>query len=265
MPTVHVNGIDVYYERSGEGPPLLFCNGSGSTLETSALLIKPFTQRFDVVAHDQRGLGRTAIPPGPATMAEYAADAIGLLDEVGWDTCALVGVSFGGMVAQEIAVTVPDRIDRLALLCTSPGGAGGSSYPLHELADLPPDERAAIGMRILDTRFTPEWLAEHPSDRGLVEMMAARQGGTKTDEQVRGEALQLQARRHHDVFDRLPAVTCPTLVACGRYDGIAPPANAEAIASRIPGADLRRYDGGHAFFVQDATALPQVLDFLAGA
>ena len=121
----------------------MFLNGSGSTLETSALLIKPFTERFDVAAHDQRGLGRTSIPPGPYTMADYAADAAALLDHLGWDRCRVVGVSFGGMVAQELAVTAPDRVERLALCCTSPGGAGGASYPLHELRRSRPTERAA--------------------------------------------------------------------------------------------------------------------------
>ena len=85
MPTVTANGIDIYYERSGSGPKLLFCNGSGSTLATSGPLISLFTANFDVVAHDQRGLGRTSIPDGPYSMADYAADAAALLDAVGWD------------------------------------------------------------------------------------------------------------------------------------------------------------------------------------
>ncbi len=176
----------------------------------------------------------------------------------------MVGVSFGGMVAQELAVTAPDRVERLALLCTSPGGAGGASYPLHELATLPEAEARARGMQILDTRFTPEWLATHDADRGLAEMMAARRAIRKSDEQGRGEAEQLGARSRHDVCDRLGRVTCPTLVACGRYDGIAPPANGEFIAGHIPDAQLRLYGGGHAFFAQDRTAVPEVLAFLRG-
>ena len=115
MPTVSANGIDIYYERSGSGPKLLFCNGSGSSLATSAALISLFTPQFDVVAHDQRGLGRTSIPDGPYSMAEYAADAAAVLDAVGWERCRVVGVSFGGMVAQEFAVTWPQRVERLAL------------------------------------------------------------------------------------------------------------------------------------------------------
>ncbi|MHB1584127.1 MAG: alpha/beta fold hydrolase, partial [Acidimicrobiales bacterium] len=80
-----------------------------------------------------------------------------------------------------------------------------------------------------------------------------------------GRRLQLEARRHHDTWDRLGAVRCPTLVACGRYDGIAPPANGEALASRIAGAELRVYEGGHLFVIQDPAAAGEVRSFLAGS
>jgi len=262
MPTASVNGIELYYERAGTGPPVLFLNGSGSTLAQMAPIIDTFARRLEVVAHDQRGLGRSAIPVGPYTMAEYAADAIGLLDLVGWSTCGVIGVSFGGMVAQELAVTVPDRVERLALLCTSPGGAGGSSYPLHELAGLSPTRRAEISVQLLDSRFSGEWLSTHPGDRMLVDAMAQRRSDSASEEVRRGEAEQLEARRHHDVWDRLGRITCPTFVAAGRFDGIAPLANSEAMAGRIASATLHVYDGGHAFFVQDRRAFPEIIDFL---
>lgn len=264
MPHAPANGIDLYYERFGVGPRLLFLNGSGSSIATSELLIKLFTNDFEVVVHDQRGLGESEIPPGPYTMADYAADAAALLDHVGWERTRVVGVSFGGMVAQELAVTWPERVERLALLCTSPGGPGGASYPLHELAQLPEKERERKSLELLDSRFTAAWLDAHPSDRALADMMTARRRGTKTRDQLRGEALQLEARSRHDVCDRLDRVTCPTLVACGRYDAIAPPGNGEAIAAGIADADLRLYEGGHAFFAQDPAALPDVIGFLAG-
>lgn len=263
MATVTLRGIDVYYERTGEGPRLLFLNGSGSSLETSAPLLAPFAERFDLLAHDQRGLGRTTVPDDQPSMADYAADALALADHVGWDTFRLVGVSFGGMVAQELAVTRPERVERLALLCTSPGGEGLASYPLHELAGLPDGERVAVGRRILDTRFTDEWLDGHPTDAFIADVFAQRATAPRTDEQRRGEALQMEARRHHDVGGRLHRISCPTLIAYGRYDGIAPPANSEAIAARVAQAELRAYDGGHAFFFQDGTALGDVTDFLA--
>jgi pimeloyl-ACP methyl ester carboxylesterase len=255
--------VRIHFERRGQGPRLLFFNGSLSTLATSEPLIAPFTERFEVVAHDQRGLGSTSVPDGSWSMADYADDAAALLDHVGWSSCRVIGVSFGGMVAQEFAVTWPERVERLALLCTSPGGRGGASYPLHELAKLPPDEQKAVGLRILDTRFTDEWLAEHPADRGLAEMLAARRDATKTPDQERGETEQLRARSMHDVCDRLAEIDCPTLVAAGRYDGIAPPENAEFMAAHVPGAELRLYEGGHAFFAQDERALPDVMTFLA--
>ena len=265
MTTVDANGITIYYEREGSGPPLLFCNGSGATLETSAPMLAPFRERFDVVAHDQRGLGRTSIPEPPYTMAEYAADAMAVVDAVGWDTCRVVGISFGGMVAQELAVTWPERVERLALLCTSPGGAAGASYPLHELADLPTEQRLERSVALLDTRFSPEWFADpdHGADRALMEMLGRNAAGEKTPDQQRGEAAQLDARSHHDVTDRLARISCPTFVASGEFDGIAPVSNGRAIADRITDAQFHVYSGGHLFMVQDPTAMPDVLEFLS--
>ena len=264
MPVAHLNGIDVNYELRGSGPRLLVCNGSGASIAGSGPMIDRLAGEFEVLIHDQRCLGRTTVPATQPSMADYAADALALLDHVGWPVTCLFGISFGGMVAQEIAVTAPERIERLALLCTSPGGAGGSSYPLHELPSLPAEEQDRIRLHITDTRYTPEFLAAHPFDQRLVDFAAAARALPKTDEQRRGELMQLEARRHHDVWDRLPLITCPTLVACGEFDALAPPANSEAIASRVAGSDLRRYQGGHAFVWQDRQAWPDIVGFLGG-
>jgi pimeloyl-ACP methyl ester carboxylesterase len=260
MPSAHVNGVDLAYEVSGSGPRLLFVNGSGATMDSAAPLLTRFGAGFTLLAFDARGLGASGPAPGPYDMAACAADALALLDAVGWDTARVVGMSFGGMVALELAVTAPARIERLALLCTSAGGAGGSSYPLHELSDLDPEARAEVRRHLLDDRFDEAWLEAHPADRALVGMMDLPE---KTDpEVVAGQRAQLEARRGHDVWDRLGAIACPTLVAAGRFDPIAPLVNSQAIASRIAGAELRAYDGGHAFFVQDPTALPDIRGFL---
>ena len=264
MPRATLNGIDVYYERSGEGPTLLYLNGTGATLASSRLSIEPYTKAFDVVVHDQRGLGETEAPPGPYSMADYATDAVALLDHLGIARVRVVGTSFGGMVAQELAVTHPERVERLALLCTSAGGGGGSSYPLHELMSLPADERRAKGIGIIDRRWTEAWLAEHDLDRMIADVISKAEAPEPGSDRERGTKGQLAARSSHDVWDRLGAVSCPTLVAAGRYDGVAPLANAEAIASRIPGAELRAYEGGHVFFFQDPTALPEIIEFLQG-
>lgn len=262
MPKLSHDGIDLWFEVFGSGPRVLVFNGSGASIDTSRPLIDALASRCEVLVHDQRCLGRSSIPTEQPTMADYAADAARLLDHVGWSSTAVFGMSFGGMVAQEFAVTWPARVERLALLCTSPGGAGGSSAPLHLLADMEPAERARTSLHHLDTRFDAEWLAEHPVDRAIVEQMAARQQDEKSSERRRGDAMQLEARRHHDVWERLHRITCPTLVICGEFDGLAPSANSEAIASRVAGSEVRRYQGGHMFVAQDRRAMPDVLAFL---
>jgi pimeloyl-ACP methyl ester carboxylesterase len=263
VPTIAANGIEIYFERRGSGPPLLFFNGSGATLEQAALMLDRYVARFDVVAHDQRGLGKTSIPPGPYEMADYAADAAALLDHVGWSSCRVVGTSFGGMVAQEFAVTWPERVERLALVCTSPGGQY-AAYPIHELESKSPAELAAIGATLVDTRFTPEWLGEHEDARAIAGSVARARDARTSAETVRGQREQLLARSRHDVLDRLENISCPTLVASGRYDAISPPQNGAAIAERVPNAELRVYEGGHIFFTQDPAAMPEILEFLAG-
>lgn len=153
-------------------------------------------------------------------------------------------------------------MERLALLCTSPGGAGGSSYPLHELEELDPGARAAVRRTLLDDRFDDTWLDAHPGDRAFVEYMV-RNDIDEGPAVLAGRMAQLEARRGHDVWDRLGNIDCPTFVGCGRFDPIAPMVNSEAIVSRIRGAELHAYDGGHAFFAQDPAALPEIRAFLA--
>jgi len=263
VPLLDRGDVEIYYELRGTGPSLLFFNGSGATIEGSGLLLDILAKDFEVLVHDQRGLGRTGLPSSPpSTLAPYASDAAALLDAVGWNDVLVAGISFGGMVAQEFAVTYPDRVRRLALLCTSAGGAGGSSYPLHTLEDLEPTERARISLHNLDTRFNAAWLDEHPSDRMLVDYTISRNAAPKSDDVEKGERYQLAARATHDVWDRLGNVTAPTLIAAGRFDGLAPVANSEALHQRIPGSSLRFYNGGHLFVAQDPAALRDVVSFL---
>ena len=261
----HLNGVHLYHELAGDGADLLFLNGSGATLETSAPLIDRLRRHFRVLAFDARGLGRSGAVDLPYEMADLASDALALLDHVRWQTCPVFGVSFGGMVALEVAVTAPSRVDRLALLCTSAGGAGGSSYPLHELAQLPADERMAKSMALVDSRFSPEWFADHPLDDAIIRARTASAAEPRSAERLKGEGLQMRARAMHDVSSRIGRIACPALVACGRYDGIAPVANAEWMAAHIPDAKLEVYEGGHMFFIQDPAAFPDVVAFLAEA
>jgi pimeloyl-ACP methyl ester carboxylesterase len=195
-------------------------------------------------------------------MADVATDAAGLLEIAGWESCRVVGASFGGMVAQEFAVTYPHRVERLALACTSAGGAGGSSYPLQKLLELPPGQRVAAELKLVDSRWDQRWLEAHPTDRAIAQGMTAAGQDRQDSAAAAAYAAQLQAREGHDVWDRLGEISCPTLIGYGKYDGIAPARNSEKIASRIRGAELRGYEGGHGFLFQDPAALPAFIAFL---
>ena len=264
MPVFRHDGCDLHHEIRGEGTRVLFFNGSGASIESSAPLIGALAKTMQVLVHDQRGLGRSSVPDGPYTMAQYAADGHALMRHVGWERCTVIGISFGGMVAQEFAVTWPDAVERLVLLCTSAGGDAGSSYPLHELAALPPAAALARRVELTDSRFADrEWVAERPVESAIVRGMTEGADRPRTDEQRRGEMLQLQARTGHDVAGRLGRITCPTFVLAGRFDGIAPPANSEAIVARIPGAVMSVYEGGHMFTAQDRRAMADIRAFVA--
>ncbi len=150
MPVARSEGPDLYFEVSGTGPHLLFINGSGVTLAESGLMVAGLASQFEVLAFDHRGLGRSGEVSARYTMADCATDATTVLDAVGWPSALVVGMSFGGMVALELAVSTPARVERLALLCTSAGGRGGSSFPLHELESLEPSARNLRRRALLD-------------------------------------------------------------------------------------------------------------------
>ena len=138
-----MNGLDIYYEQAGAGTPLLFISGTGGDLRNKPNQFDgPFPKAFDMVSFDQRGLGRSEKPDVAYSMADYADDACALMGELGIERAHVVGVSFGGMVAQELGLRHPGRVDRLVLACTSPGGAGGASFPFHEIDHLKGEARA---------------------------------------------------------------------------------------------------------------------------
>src|ERR1700722_16029680 len=154
MATCDLSGLTVYFEQGGVGERLLFISGTGGDLRNRPSVFDgPLGARFEILAYDQRGLGQTSVPEGPYTMADYADDAAALLAARGWDSCLVVGVSFGGMVAQELAIRSPHLVRRLVLVCTSSGGAGGASIPFDELASLTGVARAARQIEMMDDRW----------------------------------------------------------------------------------------------------------------
>lgn len=261
MPIARVRDIDICYELAGSGPRLLKIWGTGGDLRRPPSdFDRLLAAHFTVLAFDQRGMGRSGKPARDYTMADYADDAAGIMAVLGWDRAAVLGYSFGGMVAQELALRHPRRVTRLLLMSTSAGGAGGSSYPLHELADLDDGQRVRRFLELADSRRTPHWQLEHAALwQSLVDDgMAALHLGTDDPMQGAGSLRQLGARRGHDTWERLPEMKMPVSVFAGRYDTIATPQVQRALAERIPGASFQEFTGGHLFFVQDPTAAPVI-------
>ena len=262
MSSATVGDIEIYYEVHGDGTPVLAISGTGNDLRYSRPAHNPLNTSFQVAHFDQRGLGQTTVAEGPYTMAHYADDAAGLLDHLGWDRAHVVGTSFGGMVAQNLAVRHPDRIDRLVLACTSSGGVGGASANLLAYRDLPAEERVHVAMEGLDTRYDRASGDLPPGIADMMKMRAYVPTAAPGSEQERGEVLQLEARLSHDTYEAIASFDRPTLVIGGRYDGIAPPANLEAIAAQLPEAELVLCDGGHAFMLQDPSSWTTIMAFL---
>jgi 3-oxoadipate enol-lactonase len=265
MPIARLPNIEIYYERAGSGAPLLFISGTGGDLR-----VKPnafdglFPKSFDLVGYDQRGLGQSEKPDVDYTMADYADDAAALMDHLGWTSAKVAGASFGGMVAQELVLRHPAKVERLVLACTSPGGAGGASYPFHDIQHMKGEERARHLIPISDTRRDAAWQAANADQFAQFVAMGAADPFAGEPGREMGARRQLEARARHDTWDRLDQIDCPVLIAAGRYDGVALPATQERMAGRIKGSELRFFEGGHIFMVQDRAAMPAMIEFLNG-
>jgi 3-oxoadipate enol-lactonase len=264
MPHVTVRDIDICFDRVGAGPPLLAISGSGGDLRLKPNLLEtPLVKAFDVLAYDQRGLGRTSKPNKSYSMADYAEDAAALLDAIGWQRVRVFGISFGGMVALELVLRHPDRVSKLALCSTSQGGEGGSSYPHHILQNLSAHERARVMVSISDTRCDSSWAVDNPGELDkLIRKFSDDQFAEEPGHRI-GISRLLEARRQHDTWERIAHVGCPVLACGGLYDGIALPSSQKRMVGRIPGATLLMFEGGHQFLWQDSSAFPEIVRFLA--
>ena len=259
------DAIEIYYERGQDyghsGDPLLFISGTGGDLRNKPNQFdSPLAKEFELIAFDQRGLGQTSKPDGDYTMADYADDAAALLDYLDLDRLPVVGVSFGGMVGQEFVLRHADRVSKLVLVCTSSGGQGRSSYPLHEIEKLEAYDRAVRHLEVSDLRRDKAWQKENPEKWEKYIRMSI--GARRSDRHEEGAMKQLMARKNHDTYDRLRQINVPVLLLGGRFDGVAPVANMQAIADQIESSEIRFYEGGHMFLVQDKKAYPDIIEWL---
>ncbi len=265
MPHVKTKDIKIYYEQAGRGSDVLVLGGSGADLRVKPnIMHSPLTSAFRVTSFDQRGLGQTDKPDGAYTMADYADDAAALMDALDIDHAMVLGISFGGMVGQEMAIRHGNRISRLALFCTSSGGAGGASYPLHTLAPVKQDSKTEALLdliKLYDTRIDDEWLAANPDHMKTYQRRNDMRPFMDEPNWAQGRAAQLAARATHDCWDRLGKIACPTWLAGGSYDGIAYPDSMRALETKIPNATLTFYEGGHLFMVEDSKVFSDLITF----
>lgn len=263
---IQANGLNFCVGSAGSGPRLLFISGSNGDLrKENSPLNSQLTQYFEVLSYDQRGMGQSDKPDQPYCMRDYAEDAVAILDELRWQTVNVVGYSFGGMVAQELCLGWPDRVNRLALLATTAGGAGGSSYPIQEFSNLSAVDRARRSLEVADLAFSPQWQQENPglaqekiAARLQAQAMFSDEPGAKT-----GTTRQLEARAQHNTFDKLESIKQPVLVLAGDRDGQAPAAAQRAMAEQIPNCQFKIIEGSHGMLWETDEAYLEVTKFMS--
>ncbi len=247
MITTAPDGVRIAWVERGEGPALLLLHGLGYAGSWGwGPALELLAAAFRLVVVDNRGIGGSDRPPGPYSTRLLAADAAAVLDDAGIERAHVLGTSLGGMVAQELALGAPHRVDQLVLACTTAGGPASFPMPeqtvrlITEPLDLPRGERFRV--------FVRNALSE-PYDAAVVETLTA----LRLEEAQPIDAWQAQAAAGmtHDAFDRITEIAAPTLVVTGSADEVVDPRNSTLLAERIPGARLERLEGcGHLFFWQ---------------
>jgi 3-oxoadipate enol-lactonase len=248
MAKVEVGGREFHYERGGSGEPLLLIQGmSGTHVAWGWPFREALEECFDVVAFDNRGIGLSGPVEGPFSIVEMAEDTAGLLEELGLESAHVVGISMGGMIAQELALAEPERLRSLTLGCTYCGGPGSQLMPQENL------EKLAAGMMSGDrdkairasyeVNLSPAFRADEDAYAAFHEMAISVPARKATIE------LQVQAIFGHDTSGRLGGISTPTLILHGTEDGVLPFPNGEQISSLMTGARFERLEKvGHMFW-----------------
>jgi pimeloyl-ACP methyl ester carboxylesterase len=249
----------------GAGPPLLLLNGYGATKDDWAPGFRDGVATASrVICPDNRGVGASPDAPPSLSVAAMADDVLGLMDARAIVSATVAGWSLGGFVAQEIAARNPERVERLVLLSTDPGGPGAvraSAEVEERLRDHggSPRERA---MRLLRLLFPPAVAARMDAEFG--ELVAAAQAALSI-EALRAQEAAMDRWYDEDDAGRLAAITAPTLIAHGTDDVVIPFANGELLAEGIADSRLVPFDGGgHAFMAQEPRSAAELIcDFVA--
>jgi 3-oxoadipate enol-lactonase len=266
VPHVEVNGCRLHFLLRGSGDPLLLIQGlSGNHLHWGEPFLSRLEPVFEAIAYDHRGVGRSDPAPAGFTIGDLAEDAVALLDALKVPRAHVMGVSMGGMVAQELALRHPDRVRTLTLGCTYAGGEGSvltDPAIVQRLAQLFLSGRLGEAMKEGYRINVSAQFAADPANIEPFKQIAAELPAT-----LDVMLAQAQAVQGHDTSLRLSEIGMPTLVVHGTNDQMLPVANAHAIAARIPHARLEILDGvGHLFWWERPDrAAELVAELAAGA
>lgn len=262
--TTSTDGARIHYEVYGSGEPVLLVMGLGSNAYGWYRTIPWLSERYQAIAFDNRGTGRSEVPPGPYSIVQMAADAAAVLDATGHERAHVVGASLGGMIAQGFALTYPRRLRSLVLVCTTPGGPNAARASDEVMLGLVQggDDPATVYRRNAWFLYGEETRTHHP---GRIEEDLEQRSRIPTP--PAGYLGQLQAAMSHDTWDELPSIAGPTLVVHGEADLLIPTENGKLLAARIPGAELVLVPGAGHMLQTDAGDVVRegVLGFLARA
>lgn len=253
----------MFYQDVGEGDPVLLIMGFGGDHLAWAMQMADFAARYRVIAFDNRGVGQSDAPDAPYTTRMMADDALGLMDALGVDSAHVLGVSMGGMIAQELVLARPDRVRSLHLACTF----GRPDPYMLALNSAWREMRIGLGrestLRTLGLwLFSPTTYAERPE---LIEALLQNSLANPFPQSLIGFLRQGEAVAAHDALERLGAIRCPTLVSVAEDDILVPPRFAREIVARIPGAELRTIPAaGHGYFLERPDLFNELsLEFIA--
>jgi pimeloyl-ACP methyl ester carboxylesterase len=245
---VRAGEIELSYERSGSGPPLLLIMGmSGTSLHWGEPFLELLRRDFDVIAYDHRGVGASTRLDGAITIAQLAEDASALLSALEIESADVLGISMGGMIAQELALSHPEQVRTLTLGCTYCGGPDARLSPPEVLRRLvnamTSGDRDLVLRTGWEVNVSPAMAADEAAYGEFLAIAARRAVAVPV------VMAQFQACAAHDTGARLPGLTAPTLVIHGSEDQMLPVENGRQIARLIPGAHLEIFEGvGHMFF-----------------
>lgn len=241
MPTITANGLQLSYEISGDGHPLLLISGIGYGAWFWHSLIPLLSPHFQVISFDNRGSGQSDKPEGPYSLANMAADTAGLLDALNLKPAAILGHSLGGFIAQEIAVSRPDLLSHLILASTSHGGPNAvpiTQQAIDVLTNRTGDIQEVV-KRGIAVAAEPG-LAERDPDlaQALLNYRLSAPVPPAAYAAQTAVGLGMAAFTEADVAKRLSAIHVPTLILSGEHDLVVPSGNAALLAQKIPNAQL---------------------------